>query len=74
MFLMRVLKSCMKHCLYLFLGMVVRLYYGGRGRDLEFGLYRWTTSEIFLVLEDGWSHECMDGGVVRNDEDGGRGY
>ena len=40
-----VLESCTKHCLYLFLIMAVRQCYGRRRRDLELGLYRWTTSD-----------------------------
>ena len=39
-----VLESCMKHCMYLFLCVAVRIYYG-RKRGLEIGLYRWRTSE-----------------------------
>ena len=40
----------MKHCLYLFSCMTVRQFYGRRRRDLELGLYRWTTSEDWQVL------------------------
>ena len=40
-----VCQSCMKHCLYLLLCMAMKQCYGKRRRDLESGLYRWTTSE-----------------------------
>ena len=33
--------------LFVFLCMAVRQYYGGRRRDLELSLYRWTTSEVY---------------------------
>ena len=39
-FSLSVLEACMRHCLYLFLCMVVRQNYGRRRRDLEIGLYR----------------------------------
>ena len=48
-----VLESCMKHCLCLFLCMAVRQCYGKRMRDLELGLYRWTTPgdcKVYKVL------------------------
>ena len=45
-----VLESCIKHCLYLFLHMAVKQFYGRRSRDLGLGLYRWTTLEACLVL------------------------
>ena len=38
----------MKHCLYLFLRMAVRQFYGRRG--LRLGLYRWTTSRGLLGI------------------------
>ena len=59
---LRVLESCMKHCLYLFLCKAMRQCYGGRKRDLELGLYGWTTSE------DGYGSECTDKGIVRSEE------
>ena len=43
----------MKHWLYLFLRMPVRLFYGKRRRDLGLEPCRWTTSEACLVL-GGW--------------------
>ena len=48
-----VLESCMRHCLFLFLCMAVRPCYGGRSRDLELELYRWTAPENCRVL-GGW--------------------
>ena len=39
------LEFCFRHWFYLFLCTVVRQCYEGRRRDLEFGLWRWTTSE-----------------------------
>ena len=43
---LNVLKSCRKHCLYMLLRMAVKQCYGRRRKDLELGLYRWTTSEV----------------------------
>ena len=45
-----VLESYIKHCLYMFLRMIVRQWYGRRRRDLGLGLYKWTTSKACLVL------------------------
>ena len=49
--------TCMKHCSYLFLCIVVRQWHGWR--CLGFGLCRWTT-------------ECADKGVVWSDEGSGQ--
>ena len=65
------IESCMKRCLYLFLLMSGIQCYGRIIRDLGLELYRWTTSEAWLVL-GGWiesrSPECTDKGVVCSDE------
>ena len=46
----RLLEPCMKHCLYLFLRMTVKQFYGRRRKDLGLGLYRWTTSMGLLGI------------------------
>ena len=40
----------MEFCLYLFLYISMKHCYGRRRRDLESGLYRWTTSEVCWVF------------------------
>ena len=43
------LGSFMRHCWCLFLCMVMRQWYGGSVRDIGWGLYRWTSSEVRWV-------------------------